>query len=133
MTDEFEKRLQELSRQTFEKKLASLDVNTRNRLKASRQLALEKCRGKKKTTSTTVTFPAWLPPVSTATAFTSVALVVTSLWFQPEFKPQTLMTPLDDIALLSSTEELEFFENLDFYIWLEDEVNNDIKHDKDAS
>ena len=31
------------------------------------------------------------------------------------------MPPLEDIALLSDKEELEFYEELDFYLWLNNE------------
>ena len=124
MNDIFEKKLHLLSQQTFDAQLSELDDDILNRLKKSRQLALNSV---KQTTlenkKIEIHFPNWLSFASSATAFASVALITASLWMHTDFKMQSITTPLDDIALLSSADELDFYENLDFYIWLEEEEN----------
>jgi len=63
----------------------------------------------------------WLPVGGLATAATAAVLTV-SLWLTPAaHDPAAQLSPLDDLALLGDTESLEFYEDLDFYLWLEDE------------
>lgn len=134
MNDDFEKKLKTLSQHTFDKQTNALDDNILKRLKASRQQAIDSMPPTKQSNSdSNDIFPSWLSSVSTATAFASVALIISSLWLQTDIKTQSLATPLDDIELLSSTDELEFYENLDFYIWVEDEANSSQKNDNNAS
>lgn len=137
MNEIFEKKLQALSQQTFNHQLSELDDNVLMRLKASRQLALSSAKTNVNTsaknlenpTKENFDFPGWLSSVSSATAFACVSLIAVSMWLQPDFKQQSITTPLDDVALLSSTDELEFYENLDFYIWLEESNANTLKNE----
>ncbi len=122
MNDSFEKKLQMLSQHTFDEKLNTLDSDVLTRLKESRQKALASITATPvKKDKTEIFFPAWLPAASTATAFASAAVIATSLWMQPELSQQSIESPLNDIALLSASDDLEFYENIDFYIWLDDE------------
>lgn len=70
----------------------------------------------------TLSFPNWLAPASTVTAFASLAFVAIMLWTQADnFAHSSSATFIEDIAVLSSPDDLELYENLDFYIWLEHE------------
>ena len=130
MNDEFEKKLQALSAQSFEAQLGELNDDVLIRLRQSRQRAISSIQLKEKRID--VYFPAWLSPISTATALASVALISSSLWFQPDTK-ESGTTSFDDVALLSSADELDFFENLDFYIWLESETNTRIENQSNTN
>ncbi|HHH35897.1 MAG TPA: hypothetical protein ENK48_03595 [Gammaproteobacteria bacterium] len=57
-------------------------------------------------------------------AVAASALLVMGLWWGQSVPPSAMpaATPLvEDLELLSTREDLEFFEDLDFYLWLEDE------------
>jgi len=127
MRDSFEKKLNTLSQQTFDSQLDEIDDDILQRLKTSRLKAVASAHQstQKQNNTVTVSFPTWLSSVSSATAFASIALVISSLWLHSDLTNQTELnaSPLENIALLSSADELEFYENLDFYIWLEDEIS----------
>jgi len=63
--------------------------------------------------------PAWLLPAAGLATAATVATLAVTLWSVPPAPNETL--PLDDLALLSDAEALEFYEELDFYLWLEHE------------
>lgn len=63
--------------------------------------------------------PVWLLPVTGLATAATVAVLAVTLWSVPPASNE--MLPLDDIALLSDTEALEFYADLDFYLWLENE------------
>jgi len=111
----FEEKLQSLSLQLQDNQACDIDENIIQRLRESRLQAINNSRSGN---AITLNFPAWLAPVSTVTAYASVALIAASLWLMP-IAPTKNTLPLDDLALFSASEELEFYENLDFYIWLE--------------
>ena len=61
----------------------------------------------------------WVNAGGLATVATLTILTV-SLWtVTPD--EAVFIPPLEDIALLSDQDELEFYEDLDFYLWLDDE------------
>ena len=122
MNNTFENKLHALAQQTFDAQLNEIDDRVLKRLKESRELALSNIKYSTKK-NVEISFPGWLSFASAATAFASISVIFVSLYLQPDLKQQSITTPLDDIALLSSDDELDFYENLDFYIWLEDENN----------
>ncbi|MCF6324844.1 MAG: hypothetical protein L3J89_11075 [Gammaproteobacteria bacterium] len=66
--------------------------------------------------------PAWLLPIGGLATTATVAVLTVSLWWTPlENDPIVQFPPLEDLALLGDAESLEFYENLDFYLWLDDE------------
>jgi len=66
--------------------------------------------------------PAWLLPMGGLATAATVAVLTVSLWLTlPENDPATQLPPLEDLALLGDAESLEFYEDLDFYLWLDDE------------
>lgn len=133
MNDSFEKKLLALSTETFESQLKVIDSDVLKRLSEARHnatsialnssIALKQAQQKlpSKGNTKTIQFPSWLSPVSTATAFASILLVSASLWLQPGIQTELNILPLEDISMLTASDEFELYENLDFYIWLEDE------------
>ena len=70
-------------------------------------------------------FPSWLIPASTGTAFATIALCITLFWTQPQLKENTQKNNfIEDINLLSQNDDLELYQNLEFYLWLEDETSS---------
>lgn len=107
-------------RDTFEASLRTrleqgtdgLDELTRARLAAARAravAALDKPRVR------------WWMPAGAFAATAAVMVLAFSLWIAPG--PETIVAPgLEDMPLLSAAEEPEFFEELEFLIWLSDET-----------
>ena len=99
---------------SLDQSVDALDVSTQARLRAARRKALA--------TGETQHRPAWLMPVASLAAAATVAALTVSVWLVPvDMAEDSELTPLEDIALLSDSEALEFYENLDFYLWLDEE------------
>ena len=89
-----------------------LDEATGSALRAARERALDQ--------ASTSSIPGWLP-TGAAALFVLVAAGV-MLFRANDSSPLPPMTA-DEIAVITSEEDLELFEELEFYIWLEDEEN----------
>jgi len=70
-----------------------------------------------------LSFPRWLAPASAMTTFATIGFVAITIWAQPDIvtQPSFQNTIIDDIAVLNSQDDLELYENLDFYIWLDND------------
>jgi len=105
--------------------LDELDQNVLLRLRQARAVATQAAAQQENRNTDVIglSFPGWLAPTSAATAFATIAFVAITVWTQPSPLTQS-MTPatmIEDIAVLSSADDLDLYENLDFYIWLENE------------
>jgi len=119
------------SRQLLDDSLDELDDSVLSRLQQSRQQAVKAATQLPKQSHAIANvnpfaFPRWLTLVSTGATFATIALIVTLLWTPPQPFPQQMQTHsfIEDINLLSQSEELELYQNLEFYLWLEDETNS---------
>ncbi|MDH5546338.1 MAG: DUF3619 family protein [Gammaproteobacteria bacterium] len=65
----------------------------------------------------------WAIPASTA-AVAVVAILTWNVWNNSTWISQVEPGVLEDMELLSSHENLEFYSELEFYEWLEDEANS---------
>ncbi len=61
--------------------------------------------------------PAWIKPVGGLVTATLVVGVATTLWLA---NPSVPKHGVEDMELLASTESPEFYQDLDFYLWLEE-------------
>jgi hypothetical protein len=92
-------------RHTLEASVAQLDEDTRRRLAAARRAALDE-RPEEPWN--------WHALVSAAAlASVVVGLIVVLLPQEPSLTPA-----MEDLEILSSTEDLDFYDELDFYSWL---------------
>lgn len=103
--DQFEQQL----KQTLDQGNAAMDGETLSHLRRARHQALAAQHR-----------PAyanrWIP----ATAMAGAAALAVGLWLhQPVQKNQVLVAGLEDIDLLAAQEDIDFYEELDFYLWLE--------------
>ena len=97
-------------KQAFENQ--QLDQKTREDLRRARQHALD--------TAARKAVPRWLPAAAVAGLVLAVSAVLLTLpRGDAELPPMTA----DEIAVMTSDDELELFEELEFYIWLDDEEN----------
>ena len=102
--------LQQRVQQAFARQ--PLDTETRDQLRRARQHALD--------AEPRVAAPAWLPAAAVAGLMLALsAVMLVSLRDATELPPLTD----DELAVLTSEDELELFEELEFYIWLDGEDN----------
>ena len=97
---------------TLDQSVDGLDDDTLRALRNARRKAV----------TTSERRPGWLLPVGGLAMAATVAAFSVSLWMadpQPGVNPQ--LPPLEDLALLGDAESLEFYQDLDFYLWLDDE------------
>ena len=85
-----------------------LDPHTRHALQASRHAALAQLQKPRWT---------WQPVAAVATAAGVALLVFAVMTLQTQ--ENDMIRHADDMSLLSSGEDLEFYENLEFYQWLQ--------------
>ena len=110
-------RLLKMSKATLDKAVDGLDDATLQDLRRVRREALlvGKPVGSDKRSG-------WLLPASGLAVAATVSVLTVSLWLMsPENDPVSQLPALEDMALLGDAESLEFYENLDFYLWLDDE------------
>jgi len=113
----------EYSRQLLDSSLEELDDSILSRLRQSRQLAINAAlQASTSNKGNTFEFPSWLAPASTGAAFATIILSITLFWTQPLSQKIHSNDFMEDINLLSQSEELELYQNLEFYLWLEDET-----------
>jgi hypothetical protein len=105
-----DKQFQKDIKRTFDRQ--DLDPGTRKALKAARMTALEQ--------APRAAIPRWIP----ATAFSCLLLVLVGFLVSRGFNPLELppMTA-EELAVIASEDELELFEELEFYLWFDEEKN----------
>jgi len=124
MTDKNDKLLS-LSHQLLDDSLDDLDDSILARLRQSRLQAVNTVNQKTKPSyGASIPFPSWLAPVSTGATFATIALMTTLFWFQPPPATNSQESLMEDIHLLSQSDELELYQNMEFYLWLEDETSS---------
>lgn len=94
----------------LDQRLEALDGETVAQLHAARQKALQSMPRSR---------PRWIAMGGWAAAAASVLLVMT-LW-NTDIRSVDEPGFIEDLELLSTKEDIEFIEDLDFYLWLEDE------------
>ncbi len=108
---ETEKRIAEQARALLERKVENIDAATRSRLNRIRQQALEHARGRRRQ---------WLPAGLVAATAALVLTLAVVLRTSPP--PDAEPAPLEDLDLLASSESLDMLADLEFYVWLEGEL-----------
>ena len=118
MNEEMNERREQLesrAKQAFDESVAGLDGQTRSKLAQARARAVE-------ASSKRGWF--WLPSGSgllPAGALAAGILAVAIVWQLPQTPDAPLPTAMADIDILLGEEELELFEELEFYAWLEEQ------------
>jgi hypothetical protein len=114
----FEQRTREL----FHSQVDSIDAHTRSRLNRARQAALAASDKPR----LHVAGPRWLLPVGSAAALALITVsAVQLLHGQHAVEAVTTTASLaaagtvDDVEILTSSDELDMLQNVDFYAWLD--------------
>ena len=101
------------ARQRLDKSVDATDEETSSRLRQIRYQALNKKADKN----------IWLTTYSAFAATAAVLVLTITVWLTqaPTINDELV---LEDISILTSTEELDFYQQLEFYNWLDDEQIN---------
>lgn len=103
--DSFEQRL----RQQLDRSTERLDETRASQLRQARLAALEHAGQE------SVTHPHW----GTVAVAASVGALAIGLWLHQKPESDTpLVAQVEAIELLAAQEDMEFYEDLDFYLWL---------------
>jgi hypothetical protein len=115
MNEQDERRFTESARRALDEAAERLDAGTLERLAAARRQALDAARAARGARAPGGS-RRWLWP-ATAVAFASatVAAVALWLWFA---SPAAPLNGFEDLELLAAQEHPEFYQDLDFYVWL---------------
>ena len=97
--------------QTLDESVDTLDANTLSRIRQIRARAVDKAE---------IRLVNWSGVMSGALATACVMFFAVMILLQSPTPMQTV--PLDDLEFISSSENLELFEDLEFYEWLEEDV-----------
>ncbi len=105
-----DQQLQKEFKQAFDRQ--TLDPDTSKALKTARMAALEQ--------ETRGAIPRWVP----ATAFSCLLVVLIGILVSRSDNPAELpQMTADELAVIASEDELELFEELEFYLWYDEEKN----------
>lgn len=91
----------------LDRQVQDLDPRMAARLQAARRQALE--AGPQ---------PGWMPWLATSGFATAIVLITVLWWKQPQ--PQPPLPAMEEFELLASAEGLEFYDDLELYVWLAD-------------
>jgi hypothetical protein len=106
---------EELLRSLLDKKARELDSHTLSRLRQARAHALTR----QSKPASRLQLPDWSIAGGLATA--TVAVLAFSFLLQSPQGPGLPQVPAGDLEILASGEDLELYDRLDFYRWLEEE------------
>lgn len=90
----------------------NLDEKTMSRLRQARIRALESAKDGASIN--------WMIPASGLAAVATVSVLTISIWTAKPVEHE-LADAFNDIELLTSTESLEFYEELEFYAWIDEQ------------
>lgn len=126
MNDSNEDQLAEQAKSLLDSSADKVSLKVQMRLQAARYEALKTARQTQaeqvlNTGNISINMPGWLGTLSTTSVLASVFIIFSLVWFSP-INQDVLQTPVfEDMEMLSGNNELELYQNLDFYIWLSDE------------
>ncbi len=98
-------------KQTLDDSVDSLDAQTLSRIRQVRSRAIEQTEDRSLN---------WFGLMSGALA--TACVMVFAIMILLNSPDTSQMTPIDDLDLISSSDNLELYEDLEFYEWLEDEA-----------
>ena len=104
----------------LDQRCEEIDADTLQQIRASRVAALAKVETQNNL---------WKRPAAYSLAgFAMFAIMSVAIYLAPirEQPPQLANTAFEDLPIILRTQSLEFFENMDFYIWMTTEIHDDL-------
>lgn len=114
--EERDERLVEMVKEQLDAGVDALDDLTAARLRAMRLKAVESAEGGRGW----FRFPRWVAVGGLATA--AVAVLAVGLWVTDPPRESTVATA-DDIEIVAAQEQMQFYEDMEFYRWLAAQEN----------
>ncbi len=115
--EQTDKKFEEHAKKALDESVDALDRDTLNKLRMMRRSALDATGPKER-----VWDWHWLRMPAGAMLMAALIVLITFTMFD---KPQPLAPlPIEDLEILASNEDAEFFAELEFYEWLADEENS---------
>lgn len=124
LDDAERQRLERAVRTELDNSIQDLDAYTLARLSSARRKAVQLASASTEARRGMAIWSGsnWLLPAGSVAAFVAVIALTFSVW---RTESVTLdMANLEDMAVLSASEDLEMLDDLDFYQWLEDEKHS---------
>lgn len=103
------------AKSTLENNIDQIDEQVQARLAAARREAIDACSTKQ---SVTAKFSNWILPVGGLAMVGAALLVAVTLWTMPIEQKLEPVAVLEDINLLTGSEDIDFYQELEFYEWL---------------
>ncbi len=112
------------SKAAFDESVDNLSGEIRSRLTQARHRALEEAAAPR------VTRRLWLPAAGLTAAAVAAVVVITPRVTQERGMPESFAS--EDLAMLLNDDDLELIENMDFYAWVEDNLDATAMESDDA-
>lgn len=112
------------SKTAFDESVDNLSGEIRSRLTQARHRALEEAAAPR------VTRRLWLPAAGLTAAAVAAVVVITPRVTQERGMPESFAS--EDLAMLLNDDDLELIENMDFYAWVEDNLDATAMETDDA-
>ncbi|WP_455201366.1 hypothetical protein [Kaarinaea lacus] len=103
------------AKSTLEKQVDQIDDQLKARLAAARRQAVDGCSTKP---SVSTGFSNWIMPAGGLAIVGAALLVAVTLWTMPVEQNLEPVAVLEDINLLTGSEDIDFYQELEFYEWL---------------
>lgn len=103
------------AKSTLENNIDQIDEQVQARLVAARRQAIDTCSTKD---SIPARFSNWILPVGGLAIMGAALLVAVTLWTMPIEQKMEPVAVLEDINLLTGSEDIDFYQELEFYEWL---------------
>jgi hypothetical protein len=100
----------------LESSVDQIDDDTQIRLSAIRRRAVEAAT--KSQATLTPAFSRWFLPVGGLATALAAVLVAVTLWTQQPVQESAPVAALEDLNILTGSDEIEFYQELEFYEWL---------------
>lgn len=120
MADQDDRRLEQTARALYRRRAAALEPEVRKRLAEARREALARAE---RPVGRGLRLPVLVPAgAAAAVAAAAVILLIRQPGTDTDYAPLAgASEPAEDMEILLGSEELELLDDLDFYLWLEDE------------
>ncbi|HEY5604249.1 MAG TPA: hypothetical protein VIM41_14195 [Gammaproteobacteria bacterium] len=102
------------ARSTLEDSLEQIDADTLSSLAALRRHAVDAASSK----LPVLGYTRWYLPVGALATAMSVGVLVFTPWTEQPTQSDAPVTALEDLNLLTTSDEIELFKELEFYQWL---------------
>ena len=124
MTHDSQTPFERRSKAAFDESVDNLSGEIRSRLTQARHRALEEAAAPR------VTRRLWLPAAGLTAAAVAAVVVITPRVTQERGMPESFAS--EDLAMLLNDDDLELIENMDFYAWVEDNLDATAMETDDA-